>query len=82
MVFSAGCAGRARVEQGREHAPLLHTDFVLCKVIIEMLYLNLCLAARSKAWVCGHWLAGIAGSNPPGGMECIVCEQLEVPATG
>jgi len=29
------------------------------------------LAARSKAWVCGHWLAGIEGSNPVGGM--VVC---------
>jgi hypothetical protein len=27
------------------------------------------LAARSKAWVCGHSLAGIAGSNPAGGMD-------------
>jgi hypothetical protein len=24
------------------------------------------VAARSKAWVCGRWLAGIAGSNPTG----------------
>ena len=27
------------------------------------------VAARSKAWVCGRWLAGIAGSNPAGGMD-------------
>ena len=27
------------------------------------------VAARSKAWVCGRSLAGIAGSNPTGGME-------------
>jgi hypothetical protein len=27
--------------------------------------------ARSKAWVCGRSLAGIAGSNPVGGM--VVC---------
>ena len=26
-------------------------------------------AARPKAWVCGRSLAGIAGSNPPGGMD-------------
>ena len=24
---------------------------------------------RSKAWVCGHWFVGIAGSNPAGGMD-------------
>ena len=27
------------------------------------------VAARSKAWVCGHSLAGIAGSNSAGGMD-------------
>ena len=27
------------------------------------------VAARSKAWVCGRWLAGIAGSNRAGGMD-------------
>jgi len=27
------------------------------------------VAARSKAWVCGHSLAGIAGSNPDGDMD-------------
>ena len=30
------------------------------------------MAARSKAWVCNRLLAGIAGSNPIGGMD--VCE--------
>ena len=24
------------------------------------------VAARSKAWICGCWLAGIVGSNPTG----------------
>jgi hypothetical protein len=27
------------------------------------------VAARSKAWVCGRSLSGIAGSNPGGGMD-------------
>ena len=27
------------------------------------------LAALSKAWVCGLWLAGIAGSNPVGDVD-------------
>ena len=32
------------------------------------------VAERSKARVCGRSLAGIAGSNPAGGMDvCIVC---------
>ena len=37
------------------------------------------MAARSKAWVCGRSLAGIAGSNPAGGMDMslvsVVCCQ-------
>ena len=31
------------------------------------------VAARSKAWVCGHSLAGIAGLNPTGGAWISVC---------
>ena len=27
------------------------------------------VAVRSKACVCGHWLAGIVGSNPAGSMD-------------
>jgi len=29
-------------------------------------------AARSKAWVCGSWFAGISGSNPGGMDVCIL----------
>jgi hypothetical protein len=32
------------------------------------------VTARSKALVCGHLVAGIAGSNPPLGMDvCLLC---------
>jgi hypothetical protein len=31
------------------------------------------VAARSKAWVFGRWLAGIVGSNPARGMD-VCCE--------
>ena len=31
------------------------------------------VAERSKAWVCGRSLAGIAGLNPAGGMDICVC---------
>ena len=37
------------------------------------------VAARSKTWVCGRWLAGIAGSNRRG-HECLCCE-IEISAT-
>jgi hypothetical protein len=37
----------------------------------------------SVSWVCGCWLAGIAGSVPAGGVD-VYCEccQVEVCATG
>jgi hypothetical protein len=31
------------------------------------------VAARSKAWVCGRLVAGIAGSNPARGMDVCLC---------
>jgi len=31
------------------------------------------VAARSKAWICGHTLAGIAGSNPAGARMSVSC---------
>jgi len=42
--------------------------------------------ARSKAWVYGHSLVGIAGSNPAKGMKVyllsVVCRLVEVSASG
>jgi hypothetical protein len=44
------------------------------------------VSARSKMWVCGRSLVGIAGSDPAGGMdiccECCVLSGREVSATG
>ena len=31
------------------------------------------VAARSKAWVCGHLLTGIVGSNPSGAWMSVSC---------
>jgi hypothetical protein len=31
------------------------------------------VAARSKAWVCGRLVAGIAGSNPAEGVDVFLC---------
>jgi hypothetical protein len=39
------------------------------------------MAVRSKAWVCGRLLAGIAGSNPTTFVS-VVCCQVQVSATG
>ena len=43
--------------------------------------------ARSKTWVCGGSLAGVAGSNPARrhrylSIVIVVCCQVEVSATG
>ena len=46
------------------------------------------VAERSKAWVCGRPLPGVAGSNPAGDMDIslslvsVVCCLVEVSATG
>jgi hypothetical protein len=57
-------------------------------VILTPIYLlSAPVAARSKAWVQGRWLAGIAGSNPARGHGClsvviVVFCQVEVSSTG
>ena len=44
------------------------------------------VVARSKAWICGRWIAGTVDSNPTGAWISISCErsvsQLGVSATG
>jgi hypothetical protein len=41
------------------------------------------VAARSKTWVYGRSLVGVAGSNPAEGMDVsVVFCQVEVSATG
>jgi hypothetical protein len=32
------------------------------------------VAARSKAWIGGHWVAGIVGSNAAGDMMSVCCK--------
>ena len=41
------------------------------------------MAARSKAWVCGHSRAEIVGSSPTGDMNVVfvVCCHIQVSAT-
>ena len=34
------------------------------------------MAVRSKAWVCGRSIAGIAGSNPAGGIDVCLLRVL------
>ena len=45
------------------------------------------MAARSKAWVCDRSLAGTAGSNTAGVMDClsnvsVVCIQVKATTAG
>ena len=46
----------------------------LCCVVVccSRTVMWLVAAALSKTWVCGRWLAGIAGSNLAGGHECLL----------
>ena len=39
-------------------------------------YMDPAMAARSKAWVCGCSLAGIACSNPAGGLDVCLLRML------
>jgi hypothetical protein len=43
-----------------------HSSLVL---IIDVNVSDVTVAARSETWVCSRSLAGIAGSNPDGGMN-------------
>jgi hypothetical protein len=56
--------------------------------ILGRLYLQqpVPVAARARKWVCGRLLAGIAVSNPAGGLEAcflwVMYCQVEISATG
>jgi len=62
---------------------------VMVSIFMYFCGLDICgsipAAARSKAWVCGRLLAGIAGSNPAGAWMSLVnvvfC-QVEISASG
>jgi len=40
------------------------------------------ILALSKVWICGRWLARIAGSNPAGDMGSVFCECCVLSAKG
>jgi hypothetical protein len=44
------------------------------QLLVEKRIEPIAVAARSKAWVCGRSLAGIAGSNSTGEMKSISCK--------
>ena len=56
---------------------MLTNGNVVCQVQNKYIYFFIGLTAfqlipvvtRSKTYVCGRWLAGIAGSNPAGGVD-------------
>jgi hypothetical protein len=39
------------------------TEFFLCYLLCDVNYLPILVAVRSNAYVCGRWIARIAGSN-------------------
>jgi hypothetical protein len=51
--------------------------------IYVCVYVPIPVAAQSKAWVCGHLVAGIAGSNPAQGMDvCLLCLYVVLSCVG
>jgi hypothetical protein len=49
--------------------PHTHIHTTMGKIIVLHECLPMSVAARSKEYVCGRSLAGIAGSNPVGGTD-------------
>jgi hypothetical protein len=52
-------------------------QFMTARILLWMilpLFARVPVAARSKVWVCGRSLAGIAGSNPAGAWMSVFCE--------
>ena len=43
---------------------------------LDVLYVPIPMAARSKEWVCGCSRGGVVGSNPTGGMDVYVLKAL------
>ena len=67
--------------------PNVQLPFIIIFLFYSVLYdfifvtwtLPVPVAARFKVWVCGHSLAGIAGSNPTGYMDvCLLCVQCVI----
>jgi len=54
-----------------------HRYSIHCTYYIYCIYSFICnpipVAARSKSWLCGHWITGIASSKPDGGVNAF-CE--------
>jgi hypothetical protein len=54
-----------------QHFTCIAQLYLICTYIQGM---PIPVAVQSKAWVCGHSIAGIAGSNSAGGMDvCLLC---------
>jgi len=57
---------------------LLRLVWVFTHKFIDFFFWPIAEAARSKAWVFSHLLAGIAGSNPAGAWVSVCCEYCVV----
>jgi len=58
------------------------TEFFLCYLHCNVNYLPILVAMRSNAYVCGHSIAGIAGSNQSEGKDvrllCLFCVDISL----
>jgi hypothetical protein len=64
---------------------VLRFSFKILRLLSLILFRPIPVAARSKAWISGLSVAGIAGSNPAGtcfSLLSVVCCQLEGSALG
>ena len=67
----ATCSGR----KVHHREPTLKTVLLfLVLILLIRTFVSVPVAARSKAWVCGSSLVGIASSNPARGMMFVSCE--------
>ena len=78
-----GIYGPTRVASGGDLTATLESVNICERFTIEHFYLAVLslifhifraipVAARSKAWVCGHSLVGILGSNPTAEHVCLL----------
>jgi hypothetical protein len=58
------------------------SQYVLITCDMYKAYTPIPVVARSKAWVCSHLLAGIAGLNPDGASMSVSCECCVLSSTG
>jgi len=74
MGFNSAFKGLTGKSEGKRPLRKLIVRWAMTIKWILRNILSFTMAALSKAWVCGHSLDGIAGSNPAGEWMYVSCE--------